>query len=308
MKKGEEGGYHSRQDNANGYPNPYGSDYFMSTPVFNDKLVTFSGQSAASSKLNPGLGNGMQRQFKTEASPKMSSKLNNIQTKFGRSETQEGREPRVGLSNKIATATENLRTLSREREHRPNENRLGPAFTQILKPQSDILLGKNYTFSEQKVRHLSSMNGAHDEMPQSAGNSNFLNNLSKLKDMNSRHGNREPTRVDGKALSTFADTETNGFFIRKQQLSGSNGFTQEAKPTRNQLNLERPASASRVQGLDTKRKELKGKLNELLDKLATNNSTKGETKSMMQQNIRDNEDNMSINSFQSIHNNAIHNG
>ncbi len=157
--------------------------------------------------------------------------------------------------------------------------------------------------SEHRLRAIQSHLQTEPEEAPHKINSGFLTNLSKLKEMNTRGLSlpKDASRRDPKHQPPFEDAEQNGFFIKKPITSngmGSSGAKLSSQPG---LAFERPASASRSQGLESKRTELKGKLNELLDKLAVNNSNiaRGETRSMMVANHKEQDDNVSLNSFQS---------
>lgn len=174
----------------------------------------------------------------------------------------------------------------------------------------------------------------------SKNNGNFLSNLSKLKEINSKKGfggeenlqNRQntPVRINSKALSAFGGLEDrndegdknseriDGIFSSKRspmRISRDKGFENTIGQgfgghfaTSNE-----PQNGSARVDLEEKKVQLKGRLNDLLDKLAVSGPG-GETRSVapvMQRQAREsagigglgaqnNDDNLSMTSFQSM--------
>lgn len=277
-------------------------DHFTQSPGLNEKALTF-GIHAHSAKLNSFAT--LQKQVKTDASPKAARREAVVVGK-PREQVEAGRSFGNGLSAQFFASSEALPLGSRDHEAKLGEGRLIQLSNHpdTFRPQTQAT--GRLQASEQRVRSIQSrLQTDPDETPLKV-NGGFLSNISKLKEMNMRglSAPKEPSRSEARPLSAFADSEQNGFFIKKPLTSNGVGSLGAKLGAHSGLGFERPASAHRSQGLESKRTELKGKLNELLDKLAVNNSsnTRGETRSMMVANNKEQDDNMSLNSFQSTAN------
>ena len=277
-------------------------DHFNQTQSYNEKTLTF-GVNANSSKLNSFAT--FQKQLKTEASPK-AFKREAVVVGKPREQSDGGRSFGHGLSSQFYSGSETLAGATRDHDSRLNEGRLiqHNNHPDTFRPQTQA--AAKMPTSELRIRSMQSpLQTEPDETPHKV-NGGFLSNISKLKDMNMRgmSAPKDPTRSEPRPHSALAENEQNGFFIKKPLTAGGMGSLGTKLGNQQGLSFERPASANRSQGLENKRTELKGKLNELLDKLAVNNGSiaRGETRSMMVANNREQDDNMSLNSFQSTTN------
>lgn len=153
-------------------------------------------------------------------------------------------------------------------------------------------------------RLKSSINGLDTTSKESS--SAFLSNINKLKDFNSRgaSASRDPMKQDTDmrpANSFGGGHEVGGFMAKKQNvINNSEGkFISNLTGSSDKLGM----LMSNGKNLDQKRTELRGRLNELLDKLAVGaqtGSVRGETRSVAPILAgREGDDNLSLNSFHS---------
>ena len=129
-----------------------------------------------------------------------------------------------------------------------------------------------------------------------------MTNLNKLKEINARGSSatRDPLKNDREPKVISAIGLNSDFSVginKKSALLTSS----DSKPiSQHIVQGERLGTLqSNQRNLDQKRTELRGRLNELLDKLAVVGPTKGETRSVAPQMAREGDDNLSLNSFHS---------
>lgn len=155
-------------------------------------------------------------------------------------------------------------------------------------------------FSESRVKTGNSLCN-FDEAVTKEANSNFLSNLNKLKEFNSRGASvpREQfkTEKEQRPPIGFSPDQNAGAMSKKSGMFAMSETKQQplAVSASERLGVLQPNNKQ----LEQKRTELRGRLNELLDKLAVSNSVRGETRSVAPQLARDGDDNLSLNSFHS---------
>lgn len=152
-------------------------------------------------------------------------------------------------------------------------------------------------------RFKTSPSGA--DTPQRDGGSAFLTNLNKLKDFNNRglSATREQTWTEKEvrpATSYTSHQDQGGFFAKKALGEGKFGSIGNGSNEKVGVLIQNGHSGKQ---LEQKRSELRGRLNELLDKLAVGGpggSVRGETRSVAPILAgREGDDNLSLNSFHS---------
>jgi len=169
--------------------------------------------------------------------------------------------------------------------------------------QSASGMGNKAGLSVEKAKHSGSNHDYDSSTPKP--NSQFLSNLNRLKDINSRglSAGRDPLKSENKALSAFGGDEgSSNFFVKKQTVLS--GFDVRASP----LITDKSANIQfNSKNLEGKRTELKGRLNDLLDKLTVSGSVRGETRSVAPILNRGDagDDNLSLNSFHSTTNQKL---
>ena len=100
--------------------------------------------------------------------------------------------------------------------------------------------------------------------------------------MNSRGASvpKEPTRIENKVSSSLADGDNpTSYYLKKQTILSSfdaKSMTNIEKPSSHQAGLFNNTGSK----LELKKTELRGKLNDLLDRFAVNNGVKSETRSV----------------------------
>lgn len=156
-------------------------------------------------------------------------------------------------------------------------------------------------YSESRGKAAHSVHGG-DESSAKESSQNFLSNLNKLKEFNSRGASvaKEVQRNEREGQLTgviMSNSDFNVGINKKAGIFASLDHKQSPTPPNPAERLGTLQSNQRH--LDLKRTELRGRLNELLDKLAVSNPAKGETRSVAPQLARDGDDNLSLNSFHS---------